>query len=635
MKIYKTKIILAVTLFCLISACNKLDVPPEGIVQDKDLFNSESGITSYMSALYESLPIEDFRYSTNQLDGFNHWNILVPLSLNTGEQISRRAAGITNPARGYWENAYKTIRYANYFIQELPNFADNFTVDQVTELDAEAHFLRAYTYFALVKRYGGVPIIKTTQSFPQQSLEELQVPRNTEQEVYDFIAEDLDIAINGMSEQSSMQGRANKYVAAAFKSRAMLFAGSSAKYANVQLDGLVGIPSAKANEYFKASYDAAKMLEGKYSLYRSYEDKVINYIQMLFDDNSPENILVRYYQYPYTGHCWDALFIPVQHYGPHGYSSSYNPTVEFVELFDGIPKDENGHIMVKDEDGNCIYFDDRGDLFQNAEPRLRGSVLLPNDMFKGTQIDVRRGTYIGPLAGDGTITYSEDLSVNPFVDDNVLTGNFSNNPLIDIGGGEMMHQAGLDGPWDGFGGGTLSGFYVRKYQDESKPRDLVRLTKNSDQHWVDLRYAEVLLNRAEAAYEMYSSGFSSEGVDYLTDAYQCINDIRDRGGAELLSVSGELDDIEIIRKERWKELAFENKIWWDLRRWRTADTYLNNRIFHVLYPYFILENGKYIFQRRTDERNAVYTFDVRWYYEPIPSDQIAKNPNLLPNNPGY
>ena len=55
----------------------------------------------------------------------------------------------------------------------------------------------------------------------------------------------------------------------------------------------------------------------------------------------------------------------------------------------------------------------------------------------------------------------------------------------------------------------------------------------------------------------------------------------------------------------------------------------------MLYPYFILENGKYIFQRRTDERNAVYTFDVRWYYEPIPSDQIAKNPNLLPNNPGY
>jgi len=96
-----------------------------------------------------------------------------------------------------------------------------------------------------------------------------------------------------------------------------------------------------------------------------------------------------------------------------------------------------------------------------------------------------------------------------------------------------------------------------------------------------------------------------------------------------------LNDINIIRKERKKELAFENKTWWDLRRWRTADTELNNTIWNILLPFYVVENGKYVFQRRPDERNARYTFNINWYYEPIPLAEIGRNPNLLPNNPGY
>ena len=630
MKRHSIKIFFVAVLACVISACNELDVAPLDVVQDKDLFNSESGVTSYMAALYEYLPIEDFRYSTNQGDGFNNWNILVPLSINTGEQISIRAAGIANPARGYWDNAYKAIRYTNYFIQTLPEYANNFTETEVVVLNAEAHFLRAYVYFALVKRYGGVPIIKTTQSFPEQSLEELQVPRNKEEEVYDFIAEDLDIAINGLLEESSMEGRANKYVAAAFKSRVMLFAGSIAKYANVQLNGLVGVPATRANEYFKASYDAAKMLEGKYSLYREHTDKYTNYVQLFFDETSTENIFVRYYQYPNNGHCYDALFVPFQSTGPQGYSSTYNPTLDYVELFDGLPKDENGHIKVQDENGNCIFYDSRAELFKDAEPRLRASVMLPDDQFKGMVIDVRRAVYVGSV-GEGIKHTVDNLLGKPA---EMRTGTRSNNPLVDIGGGSRIPAAGLDGRFQDGSLGTITGFYVRKYQDETRPTSLVRLPNYSDQHWIDMRYAEVLLNRAEAAWELFSAG-AGGSIDYRADAWQCINDIRERGGAILLSSPTELDNIQIIRKERRKELAFENKIWWDMRRWRTADTELNNTVWNVINPYYVVENGKYIFQRRPDERNARYTFNVNWYYEPIPTGEIGKNPNLLPNNPGY
>ncbi len=632
MKNYKSLSKIFFVLVFLFTACNDLDVAPLNVIQDKDLFATEEGIEAYMAALYDRLPVEDFRYSASV--GFFHWNVAAPLAINTGEEISRSAAGIVNPARGYWDDAYTAIRYTNYFIQSLPEYADNFSQDRFAELNAEAHFIRAYIYFALVKRYGGVPIIKEAQSYPEQSLEELQVSRNTEEEVYDFISEDLEIAISDLKETSYQEGRPNKYVAAAFKSRVMLFAGSSAKYANVQLDGLVGMPSSRANEFFKASYDAAKMLEGKYSLYNKHSDKYTNYVQLFFDESSPENIFVRYYHYPYVWHGYDALFVPRQMVGPQGYSSGFNPTLDFVELFDGLPRDDNGNIRVKDENDNCIYFDDRMDLFANAEPRLRASVIFPGDVFKNEVIDVRRGVYVGDIS-DG-ITYTDDLTENPFVNTSLVkTGINANNPVIDIGGGNTITAAGASGIMNDLAQwiGTISGFHVRKYMNENMETSFVRL-RNSDQHWIDMRYAEVLLNRAEAAYELYLEG-ASDGVDYRGDAYESINAIRERGGANLLASPGELDDIDIIRVERKKELAFENKTWWDLRRWRTADTELNNTVWNILLPFFVVENGKYVFQRRPDERNARYTFNVNWYYEPIPGGEISKNPNLLPNNPGY
>ena len=64
---------------------------------------------------------------------------------------------------------------------------------------------------------------------------------------------------------------------------------------------------------------------------------------MFFDDNSPENILIRQYLYPNSTHSYDCFSIPRQ-FMVGGYSSAVGPTLDFVEMFDGFPKDENGHI---------------------------------------------------------------------------------------------------------------------------------------------------------------------------------------------------------------------------------------------------------------------------------------------------
>ena len=140
------------------------------------------------------------------------------------------------------------------------------------------------------------------------------------------------------------------------------------------------------------------------------------------------------------------------------------------------------------------------------------------------------------------------------------------------------------------------------------------------------------MNRAEAAYELFLEGQSGE-TDYASDAMSMINQIRERGGAEQLVSTDELT-LEVIRTERRKELGFENKVYWDLRRWRTLDDEQDGRIYRILMPFLDQNSGKYFFDARYDERNTRYTFDTRRYYYPIPTAEISKNPNMV-QNPGY
>lgn len=170
---------------------------------------------------------------------------------------------------------------------------------------------------------------------------------------------------------------------------------------------------------------------------------------------------------------------------------------------------------------------------------------------------------------------------------------------------------------------TRTGFYVRKYVNY-KQTDLTKITLfSSTTHWIEFRYAEVLLNRAEADIE----------TDQKDDALICLNDIRDRAGASPLGLADMV--VDTVRNERCKELAFENHYWWDIKRWRIADVLLNNARFHALMPYYVFDEGKYIFLKEPESFQRNYNFDKRFYYEPLPGGQLNSNPNLYPQNPNY
>lgn len=594
-KILVSALVMALSFY----SCDYLDVPPINIIQDDAIFNSESGITSYMTTLYYDLPIEDFRYTQQGFNVSGKGQGRLPNV--SGEAMCSSSDDISTIGDGTWWGCwdYGKIRRVNYFLKNFPAYKSNFQNTVLADAwMGEAHFIRAYCYFAMVKRYGGVPILREPQEYVGD-IESLKVPRDTEKACYDFIAEDLDEAFRLLPDNEEIlgKGRATKYAALALKSRAMLYAGSIARYGTVDLNGLVGIDKALANDYFELAYKAVKELEKskRFSLYRKNSDKEKNFAELFLAEDSPENIFCKYFQRNVNAHGWDVYFVPYQYRG-NGFSSNMNPTLEFVEMFehkDGTPA--NFAERAKD-----TYFDDPSELFQNMDARFGGSIIYPNAIFKGEPCSIQKGLIIEDGSKKENATNYEEA---------VYTAN----------DGQVYHIVGKSG--SGNYSGNMTGFFMRKYLNENMPQSEV-IENYSEQHWIEFRYAEALLNGAEAAVEM---------GQHLDDALLWINDIRSRADIKQLSLSDLI--VDKVRHERRIELAFENHTYWDLRRWRIADKEIETKQYTGLCPYFDINKQKYIFEEVAANK-YYYTFDVKMYYERIPDGEIAKNEKLK-QNPYY
>lgn len=610
--IHKVIVAISLTAGVSVTSCQKLNIAPNNIFTPDVIYNSEAGVKSFLATIYQDLPIEDFKYVPSTSDGaespagFEHggndWMNFYNEAGCIGEEVGPWSGFDIGGGFGFWP--YGDIRNVNTLIQELPKHVATLSQPTVNALLGEAHFLRAYYYFGLAKRYGGVPIITVPQD-PGAPVAQLQVHRDKEEAVWDFIGQELDLGYQLMPETSDA-GRANKYVAAALKSRAMLYAACVAKYGSVNyVDGqarslgLVGIPADKANAYFQAAYDAAKLLEGHYSLYNANADKVQNYVDLFLKSGSPENIFIKQYSIAnHTAHSWDATMSP-RYFTANALSRSY-PTLDLVELW--------GALNITNSDGTPKRFDNRADIMQGLEPRLLATVYFPGATLRGLTFDMQRGIYPS-FSGTAAAEVAKPANSRSYI----LAGDT-----------KTLYQGyqviGFTGPWTGGDELTRTGFYVRKYVDYNKPQATVDLNR-SEQPWIDLRYGEILLNRAEAAMELGNTA----------DALTCVNMIRDRAGATLYSSI----DLTKVRNERRMELAFENQYYWDLKRWRTADVVLDRAHFRGLMPYYVLNENKYIFLAEPELFNREYTFPKQSYYEPIPGGEIGTNPNLLPNNPGY
>jgi hypothetical protein len=675
----KKLFILSILSIILFNACTDLDIPPKNIITDEDLLTSESGMEIYLARMYSYMPFEDFKYMPQWGIEFNSWLGATGIE-GTGEALNRDGicTAFTSERTPYWGRAFTLLRDANYLIETLPNYSDAFPEITYNHYLGEAYYVRATVFYAMARRFGGIPLVTRVIQYPAEK-DELEVPRSTEKETWDQILADYDRAASLLMPQSPKQGYSNKYVALAFKSQAMLYAGSVAKYNETVPGRLTGFGQKTgvrvigfaedewedaSKKYFKEAYAAARdiMLNGGYSLYKKKwaandpEAQYQNMVDMFNDLTSPENIYVREYEYPTITHGYDAYSAPFIFKAP--LASGTCPSLDFLELFEGFNRYPDGTVKVttgnSNTEGTYLLYDSPLDFYKDAEPRLRAYVIFPDDQFKGKTIEIRAGVYTGnspiqPLHTDYSYASAETRyqHLNSYKNQPktlYLSPREGNSQESVSYNGGLITAAGANGPFYDNGEGNLTGLYGRKWLNSNPSFEAGE--GKSAQPFILMRYAEVLLNAAEAAIELKLAGEPSpDGSDLLQVATDNINSIRERAGATLLASNITSDDNgrNIIRKERRKELAFEHKTKWDLRRWRVwhydgrdgfwgeerdKSTYSNNSRyrFRGLYPFLSTQTGKYFFDARFQWVSLkTFEFNPIDYYFGIPGNEVTKS----------
>ena len=293
-------------------------------------------------------------------------------------------------------------------------------------------------------------------------------------------------------------------------------------------------------------------------------DLMDNYEDVFKVAGNKEIIFSIAYKIPDMPHYFDRYFAPD---GKQGIRRAV-PTSELVDSYDmadGTPFSWSGSMA--------------NDPFVGREPRFYASIIYNGATWKEKKIY----TYVD--AENGFAAYRDNM-----------------NP------GEKQ---------------TVTGYFIRKYlQENNADFD----DKGSDQFWIEMRYAEVLLNLAEALAEQdYSKN--------QDDALEALNEVRERVNLPKRTTEEAPDKdsfMKLLRKERICELAFEGFRYWDLRRWRLAGEVIDGKQAHGT-KITKKDDNTYTYEQVSCDDNINRFFPERYYLLPIPVDELQNNP-LCENN---
>jgi hypothetical protein len=435
--------------------------------------------------------------------------------------IQPGAVTTDNGTQKYWP--YGDIRRINIGLEEAEK--GDMSETEKSRIMGQLYFLRAWTYFNMVFLHGGVPII----DHPQSRDEDLYVERNSTAECFDFIIADLDRAIaseiNDRS-QGDQYGMIDKAAAKAFKGRVLLYKASP----------LFNPDNPWGNQYWQDAYTANKtayedLQAMGFTLLDSYTDLFNDSKGQSFENN--EYILPRIFKYPDATLGWKTRTLrPLSQSA--GSTGANQPTWEIVKLFpmlDGKPIGES-----------TKYNYSVDTYFQNRDPRFYANIY-----YNGCK---------APFGG------KEEMRL------------YTTDDLKDLGYPGQQDDA-LNGP-DVPPHYSRTGFFPKKPVMEENTLSEI---EQNDKDYPFIRFAEVILNYAEAANE---TGHQSEAIEMLRL-------IRERAGIEPgsdgnygIDVSSRESLREVIQAERAIEFIHEGKRFDDLRRWRRYDE-LHNKPKHELY----------------------------------------------------
>lgn len=505
----------------------------------------------------------------------------------------------TNPD-DVWAHYYRGIRHANLFLEKTTDFKKLIVVDTInnranyvldvddfTKLRAEVRFLRAFYYMELIKRYGGVPLVKKVIN----ENEAFGVTRSTFQECVDFIVEQCDSAYLDLTNHyinygipsgqifgkgdagtdNNRLGRIEKPAAVALKLRALLYAASP-----------LNNPTGNASLWQKAAEAAQQIFTDPNCAHVNFLNS--SYKDLFMSQNTTNNLTPR-----------------------KGANSGIILTRPFELNSNSFEKANYPVGMVNGGEGATCPSQNLVDAFE-----MRTTGLPISDPTSGYDPN-------NPYA-------NRDQRLGWIVVLNGSSMGLNNNNTSRI-------VESYFGGADGIGakdGATTTGYYLRKLCVENYNLSLAGTRAKA---WILMRFAEVLLNYAEAANESFGPEAKPilGGVAAVRSAREAINLVRVRAGQPAINAGITQAQLrERIRNERRVELAFEEHRFFDVRRWKIAEQTENISLAGMR----VNATGPttFSYQRFTVEPRV---FSSKMYLYPIPFSEIAKSNGLITQNPGW
>lgn len=639
--IYKFNFILFIGVFFMISYSCKdyLNVIPDNIPTVDHAFKNRQEAEGFLFGIYSHLPkFSHLSLNPALTSGDEGWLIEnatyypnpVLWRIAKGEQNTQR------PLANYWSSVqtgiptngggriWTALRDANIFLENIhkPFDLDDYERDLWI---AEVKFLKAYYHFWLMRMYGPIPIMD--ENIPiHASPEEVQIYRQPIDSVVNYIVELLDESISDLPLEIfdiyNELGRPTQPIAYAVKAQVLTYAASPMFNGNTDYSDFV---DNRSIHLFPQEYKVEKWQKAVDALKKAIEvaheagHELYDYNNSTFSKDLNDSTILAMNVRGAVVERWNPeiiwgdsrggttvyqreAFFGV--YRKHGTGMTYGPPLRIVEEFyskNGVPIEEDTEWQDLDwyeqrvGDSTHNRFIREGyttvNLHFNREYRFYGSLTFDGGLYYGA----------------GKINEDNDFHLTRFRADD-QPGGFYNSYYSPTGynPAKVVHYLTTQSP------STYASFY--------------------DYPWPIIRLADLYL--------MYTEALNEVKAIPDDEVYEYIDKVRERSGLDGVVESWENHSInpgkpnskegmrEIIQRERLIELAFEGKRYWDLRRWKLIDEYMNEPI-----------RGWNVFETEPDlfyQVRNVYDlqFGKKDYLWPIPTSELLKNKNLI-QNPGW
>ncbi|HJG11023.1 MAG TPA: RagB/SusD family nutrient uptake outer membrane protein [Bacteroides xylanisolvens] len=580
-----TKInIFFLSLFLGITLHSCLDLDPQDQLGGEAMWTSVEDYEQFANNFYSWT--RDFK---TILDGAHSDRRSDLIALESYDKYSHGSNTVLASDANYTNN-YNNIRRTNLLLQNAESFSNP---NDIAQYVGEAYFFRAYCYFDLLQLYGDAIITKTPLDIDSP---EMNQKRNNRSEVVDLILEDLEHAIAKLPEFKNIgsvgYARISREGANAFLSRVALYEGTWQKFrGNVERAKALLDIAAKAAK--KVIDSQQYQLFGTYAESAALGDSAQKYMFILEDVKSnPKGLTKKDNKEYILARCHDEVLSPIGTNITKGCLNNFFwITRKFANMYlcsNGLPIEYNGTTNEQFQG-----YGKKKSEFQNRDNRMKYTLLEPG---------VRYFSNAKSRVNWDDSDYSNSNNYEVY---NPKIGTCYNNQK-----------------W----------CTERFVEDEKEGYD-----------YPVIRYAEVLLNYAEAVYELYESeGRADEQA--VTDALNIsLNLVRRRVNPDMEKLTVEfvkkhgLDMRTEIRRERSIELFHEGFRLDDLKRWKTAETEMPQDLLGIKKTGTDYEAEKISYPTNLDGCIIVESgrsWAERNYLYPLPSDQLQLNSNLG-QNPGW